>query len=98
MLELFYSAVCTDFSKILILVLLYLVIFVLLFSAYGCWKIGILRLKELIFSFLLSAFLADGISYFIVVLAAGEMLLIWPFVGLFAVQAVVGNGAVYYRQ
>lgn len=90
MLELFYSAVCTDFSKILILVLLYLVIFVLLFSAYGCWKIGILRLKELIFSFLLSAFLADGISYFIVVLAAGEMLLIWPFVGLFAVQAVVG--------
>ena len=90
MLELFYSAVCTDFSKILILVLLYLVIFVLLFSAYGCWKIGILRLKELIFSFLLLFGLNTMLKYVGIIIPINYInLMVTYFLGAFGIISLI---------
>ncbi len=85
-----YPSLIVGFTNYIIVTLLYLAIFMLLFSAYGCHRVGMLRLKELIFSFVLTTFLADTISYFIIVLAVGKMILVWPFAVLLVVQTVLG--------
>ena len=90
MIALCYPAMMGNLSTVLILAFVYLAIFVLLFNSYGCQQVGVLRLKELLFSFALTTVLADILSYFILVLASGGMLVVWPFFALLGVQLAVG--------
>ena len=90
MIALCYPAMMENLSTVLILAFVYLAIFVLLFNSYGCQQVGVLRLKELLFSFALTTVLADILSYFILVLASGGMLVVWPFFALLGVQLAVG--------
>ena len=90
MIALCYPAMMENLSTVLILAFVYLAIFMLLFNSYGCQQVGVLRLKELLFSFALTTVLADILSYFILVLASGGMLVVWPFFALLGVQLAVG--------
>lgn len=57
-----------------VLGLVYIVLFCVLSMTYGCFKIGILRLRELIYSYFLAIFISNFISYLQMCLIVGQML------------------------
>lgn len=86
--------------------LVVLVYFIVLFSflrLYGSFKVGILRLHEVLYSCGLSIFLSNCISYLILCLIAREMLTVKPIILISVVQFVmafvycyIANG-VYFK-
>lgn len=57
---------------------LYLSVFLLLASVYRCFQIGVLRLREVVFSFLIASFFTNCIIYLVLSLTAKAMLRLWP--------------------
>lgn len=86
--------------------LVVLVYFIILFSflrLYGSFKVGVLRLHEILYSCSLSIVLTNGISYLILCLIAREMLAVSPMFFISVLQFVIAfvccyiaNG-VYFR-
>lgn len=70
--------------------LLYLAVFVLLASVYHCFDIGLLRLREIVFSFLIASLFTNGIIYLVLSLTAKAMLPIWAMCLLQLFQWVTG--------
>ncbi|MGI6665117.1 MAG: sugar transferase [Christensenellaceae bacterium] len=73
-----------------VLAVTYAVILVGLGIAYGCFKVGIIRFKELVFSYMITIFLTNGISYLITSMVAGELINIFPLLLLSVVQILMG--------
>lgn len=78
-----------------VLILLYAVIFLLFMNTYGGFKIGILRQRELFFSFFLAICITNFISYFVVDLIVREMVKVFPLLLLTLFQVAVAI-VVYY--
>ena len=70
---------------------LYLSLFLLFSNTYRCFLIGVLRLRELVFSFLLATLLTNGLAYFVLSLTARTMLRIGPMCLLLAAQWLAGT-------
>lgn len=72
-----------------LLIFLYVVLFLAFAITYGCFRIGILRLRELLFSYALSVTLTNVIFYFVLSLIARTMLDPWRLVLMLVVQLVI---------
>ncbi|MCE5235904.1 MAG: sugar transferase [Clostridiaceae bacterium] len=88
----FYRVSLFYFWGNVLLVLLYAFLFLAFAPVYNCFKIGVLNLKELIFSYLLTAFVANLAAYCILCLLARQMLDFWPIVLLCAAQVFLTSG------
>ncbi len=75
-------------------VFLYVVLYFTISSSYKCYQIGMLRLRELLFAFLVALVLGNFIMYFVLCLAAKMMLSVWPITILTLIQW--GAGALLY--
>lgn len=75
----------------MVLVLLYISIFVLFAITYHCFQIGKLAAKELIFSYLLSVCLSNGMIYIIIALTAEKIILVYPIIILTGMQIVASS-------
>ncbi len=84
----FYHEYMLSIKYHMVLVLLYISIFVLFAITYHCLQIGKLAAKELIFSYLLSACLSNGMIYIIIALTAEKIILIYPIILLTCMQIV----------
>lgn len=73
-----------------VLALLYAFLLFVFCVTYGCFRVGVIRLKELVFSFFLTVFLSNIISYFIISLMESKLIIVLPFLLLLSVQAAVG--------
>lgn len=71
-------------------VFLYVVLYLTISASYKCYQIGTLRLRELLFAFLVALVLSNFIMYFVLCLAAKMMLSIWPITILALIQWGVG--------
>lgn len=72
-----------------VLALLYVFTFLVFIVTYGGFRIGILRLRELVFSYILAASLTNIISYFVVSLIVRQLMNPLPLVLLTAIQSLV---------
>ncbi len=72
-----------------IVALAYLLTLLAFFSAYGCFRVGVLRLKELLFSFLLALLITNAISYLTLALIARHVLSFLPIAVMTGVQYLV---------
>ncbi|HMM32236.1 MAG TPA: hypothetical protein PKB13_10720, partial [Clostridia bacterium] len=82
----FYRVSLFYFWGNILLFLLYVFLFVLFASVYNCFKIGVLFLKEIVFSYVLAASVTNFITYCILSLLARKMLDWWPLVFLTVAQ------------
>ena len=82
----FYRVSLFYFWGNILLFLLYAFLFVLFASVYNCFKIGVLFLKEIVFSYVLAASVTNFITYCILSLLARKMLDWWPLVFLTVAQ------------
>ena len=73
-----------------VLAITYAVILVGLGIAYGCFKVGVLRFKEIVFSYMITIFLTNGVAYLITSLVAGAMVNVLPLLILSFVQILLG--------
>lgn len=71
-----------------LLIFLYAVLFLAFAITYGCFRIGILRLRELLFSYALAVGLTDLIFYFVLSLIARQLLDPWSLVLMLVIQLV----------
>ena len=85
-----HPEVCKDILYMSVYTLLYFAIFLVLFNAYGCPKIGSVRLKELLFSFGLTLLIADVFAYFVLVLLKHDLQRVLPFLIMLGIQMVLG--------
>lgn len=83
------SAVFSDRGNY-VLAVTYAVILIGLGIAYGCFRIGVLRYKEIIFSYMITIFLTNGVSYLITSLVAGELVNVLPLIVLSIIQILFG--------
>ena len=90
LLFLFHKKITEDLSQLFILVLVHFVVFLVLFNNYGCDKIGTLRLRELIFSYALTCFITDAISFLILLIVSDSPVNILHFLGMLLIQVVFG--------
>lgn len=77
-----------------VLLLLYFIIFVLFAATYGCFKVGVLRRKEVIYSYGLTIVITNVIVYFVQSLIARQMLN--PLMMLLMTVVQIIGGAVLY--
>ncbi|MDO5112399.1 MAG: sugar transferase [Clostridia bacterium] len=84
-----YDEVYFFFKGNLVLLFLYLFIYSMFMYSYGGYKIGALRLRELVFSNAAAAFLTNFVTYFIMCLITYRMLEVWPLLVCFAAQAIL---------
>ena len=78
----------------IVLALVYTLIFVLFAMAYDSFRIGVSRRGEIVFSYILSIFLTNMVTYFILCLIAGVMLNPFPLFLQLCIQALFG--AIFY--
>ncbi|MBR3295273.1 MAG: exopolysaccharide biosynthesis polyprenyl glycosylphosphotransferase [Clostridia bacterium] len=90
LLFLFHKDIANDLSQLFILILIHFVIFIVLFTNYRCDKIGTLRLRELIFSYALSCFITDAVSFLILIIVSETPVNILHFLVMFLAQVVAG--------
>ena len=69
---------------------LYLALFLLFSSTYRCFLIGVLRLRELVFSFILATLLTNCLAYLVLALTAKSMLRAGPMCLLVIAQWAAG--------
>ncbi len=72
------------------LALTYVILLFVLCNAYGCFRVGVLRLKEIVFSYTLAIFISNLISYFVLSLIESKLLVVPPFIYLTLIQGVLG--------
>ncbi|MEZ4357715.1 MAG: exopolysaccharide biosynthesis polyprenyl glycosylphosphotransferase [Eubacteriales bacterium] len=70
----YYNEVLFYYKGNYIIVFLYLIILLLFAGSYGCFRIGILRLYEIVCSYILAIFITNLITYFVLSLIAKTML------------------------
>lgn len=73
-----------------ILTLLYCILFVLFAATYGCFRIGVLRLKEIIYSYGLTIVITNVLAYFVMCLIARIILSPVMMIALTLLQIIVG--------
>ncbi|MDO4572357.1 MAG: sugar transferase [Clostridia bacterium] len=86
----YYPETDFKFKGFFVWVFLYGIIYLVLSSSYNCFQIGTLRLREILFAYLVVLFLVNFIMYFVLCLAAKMLLIIWPITITAAVQWAVG--------
>lgn len=88
----FYGAALFYFRGNVLLVLVYAFLFLVLASVYGCFRIGVALLKELMFSYFLAIAVTNFFTYCVLSLLARDMLDPWPAVLLSAAQVFLSSG------
>lgn len=88
----YYDPALFYFKGNIVLTLLYSLILLVIGITYGAYRVGILRLRELIFSYLLALVITNTIFYFILSLLAKYMVNLWHLIVLTLLQAVVSVG------
>lgn len=86
-----YEEVYFFFKGNVILLFLYLFIYIMFMNTYGGYKIGAIRLRELMFSCAVATFLTDFIAYFILSLIVYKLLPVWPMLICFLAQCVCAS-------
>lgn len=89
------DAVVYFFKGNIILLLLYTIVYALFLQAYGGYKIGALRYRELMFSNGVAALLANATIYLVMSLIAFRMLSPWPLLLCLLLQMLAAS-ATYY--
>ena len=79
------------FKGYVVFVFLYLVIFIMFASTYRCFKIGTLRLREILFAYGITVFLTDFIMYFVLSLSAKMLLPLRHMLIYMVVQWITGG-------
>lgn len=87
--EVHYTVVAFHIKGNLVMVFIYAFLYFVFLQAYGGFKIGILRLRELAFSSAFAAFLADFFIYFVMSLTIYQLLPAWPMLFCFLAQATL---------
>jgi exopolysaccharide biosynthesis polyprenyl glycosylphosphotransferase len=75
----------------IVLVFLYLFIFGLLAGTYKCFDIGVLRIRELVLSYLITIILTNFIAYLIMSLVSRELINIIPILFLMVLQGILST-------
>ena len=88
----YYPSALFYYKGNIILAFLYFLVFFIYATTYGCFKIGILRLRELIFSYVLAVTLTNFITYIMLSLISETMLNPLPLLALCVVQIAAGAG------
>lgn len=83
------------FRGIILFELLYAALFGILAGTYKSFRIGILRYKELLFTYILSTFIVNLIMYFALSLSAKQLLSVGPMLEMTLVQWI--SGAILYK-
>lgn len=83
-----------NFKGNLVFAFLYLFIFGLLSGTYKCFDIGILRIRELVLSYLITIILTNFIAYLIMSLVSRELINFIPMLFLIFLQGILG--AMFY--
>lgn len=74
---------------------LYALLLFIFYKSYNCYRVGALRLKELVFSYCLCLVIVNIISYIQMCLIAGAVLSVWHMVVLTLTQGLICVGEYY---
>ena len=87
--EVHYEEVSFHIKGNLVVVFLYIFLYLVFLQAYGGFKIGILRLRELVFSNALAAFMSNFFLYFVMSLSVYRLLPLLPLLLCFLAQVAL---------
>lgn len=86
-----YEEMYFFFKGNIVLIFLYSFIYIMFMNTYGGYKIGAIRLRELIFSNAVALLFTDFVAYFIMSLIVYKLLSIWPILICFFTQVLVAS-------
>ena len=98
----YYPETDFKFKGFFVFIFLYAVLYLVISSSYHCYRIGTLRMRELLFSCFISLILTNFIMYFVLCLTAKMILIVWPITAMTGIQwcaaalLLVGSDRLYY--